>query len=144
VAHRATAADAPMGPKQRRSTALTPTEEAVIARSAAARCCRSTMPLRAAVDAPASPVLDVASLPAAPGERTDAPGAAPPRPGTLWRRHAFDPADDGLDVEHRLTTPAHPWINGRFERMNRTIKDATARWCYDDTHDQLREHLSCS
>jgi transposase InsO family protein len=31
--------------------------------------------------------------------------------------------------------------NGQVERMNRTIKDATVRRYYYDTHDQLRDHL---
>jgi len=30
-----------------------------------------------------------------------------------------------LGIEHRTTTPKHPWTNGQVERMNRTIKDAT-------------------
>ena len=69
-----------------------------------------------------------------------APGAAPPE-RTIWRRHAFDAACERLGVEHRLTKPAHPWTNGQVERMNRTIKDATVRRYYYDTHGQLREHL---
>jgi len=45
-------------------------------------------------------------------------------------------------IEHRLTKPNHPWTNGQVERMNRTLKEATAyRYCYD-THQQLREHLA--
>ena len=35
----------------------------------------------------------------------------------------------------------HPWTNGQVERMNRTLKDATVRRYYYDTHDQLRGHL---
>jgi hypothetical protein len=31
--------------------------------------------------------------------------------------------------------------NGQVERMNRTLKDATVRRYYYDTHDQLRGHL---
>ena len=45
------------------------------------------------------------------------------------------------DIEHRLTKPRHPWTNGQVERMNRTIKDATVRRYYYDSHDQLRQHL---
>lgn len=59
----------------------------------------------------------------------------------LWRVHAFDRACEELRIEHRLTTPYHPWTNGQVERMNRTIKDATVRRYYYDTHDQLRAHL---
>lgn len=32
--------------------------------------------------------------------------------------------------------------NGQVERMNRTLKDATVRRYYYDTHDQLRRHLA--
>jgi len=37
----------------------------------------------------------------------------------------FDRACDEHGIEHRLTKPHHPWANGRAERMNRTVKDAT-------------------
>ncbi len=69
------------------------------------------------------------------------PDTAPPPERTVRRRHAFDWACERLGVEHRLTRPAHPWTNGQVERMNRTIKDATVRRYYHDTHDQLRAHL---
>ncbi|MGO4139619.1 integrase core domain-containing protein, partial [Rhizobium brockwellii] len=46
------------------------------------------------------------------------------------------------DIEHRTTTPKHPWTNGQVERMNRTIKDANVRRFYYESHDQLREHLA--
>ncbi len=45
------------------------------------------------------------------------------------------------DIDHRLTKPNHPWTNGQVERMNRTIKEATVRRYYYDTHDQLKLHL---
>ena len=45
------------------------------------------------------------------------------------------------DIDHRLTKPRHPWTNGQVERMNRTLKDATVKRYYYDTHDQLRRHL---
>ena len=47
-----------------------------------------------------------------------------------------------LDIEHRLTKPSHPWTNGQVERMNRTIKDATVKRFYYESHDQLRQHLA--
>ena len=36
----------------------------------------------------------------------------------------------------------HPWTNGQVERMNRTLKEATVRRYYYDSHQQLREHLA--
>lgn len=56
--------------------------------------------------------------------------------------HAFEGACADLDVEHRLTKPRHPWTNGQVERMNRTIKEATVKRYYYETHDQLRQHLT--
>ena len=56
--------------------------------------------------------------------------------------HAFELACAELDVEHRLTKPRHPWTNGQVERMNRTIKDATVKRFYYESHDQLRQHLA--
>ena len=32
--------------------------------------------------------------------------------------------------------------NGQVERMNRTIKDATVKRFYDESHDHLRHHLA--
>ena len=56
--------------------------------------------------------------------------------------HAFDFACAQLRIEHRLTKFKHPWTNGQVERMNRTIKDATVRRFYYDTHESLRAHLA--
>jgi len=44
-------------------------------------------------------------------------------------------------IEHRLTEPNHPWTNGRVERLNRTIKDATVKRFHCDSHAQLRTLL---
>ncbi|GAA4502430.1 hypothetical protein GCM10023172_25820 [Hymenobacter ginsengisoli] len=44
--------------------------------------------------------------------------------------HSFDRICREYGVEHRehrLTKPAHPWINGQVERMNCTIKKATVQ-----------------
>ena len=60
----------------------------------------------------------------------------------LFRFHAFEGACADLDIEHRLTKPRHPWTNGQVERMNRTIKDATVKRFYYESHDQLRQHLA--
>jgi len=44
--------------------------------------------------------------------------------------------------DHRLTKPNPPWTNGQVERMNRTIKEATGRRFFYQTHRQLKMHLS--
>jgi transposase InsO family protein len=59
----------------------------------------------------------------------------------LFRAHAFEYACARTDVDRRLTKRKHPWTNGQVERMNRTIKEATVKRFYDETHDQLRSHL---
>ena len=58
-----------------------------------------------------------------------------------FRAHAFEYACATNDVDHRLTKPKHPWTNGQVERMNRTIKDATVKRYFYETHEQLRTHL---
>ena len=40
--------------------------------------------------------------------------------------HIFERICDENGIEHRLTKVNHPWTNGQVERMNRTIKEATA------------------
>ena len=55
--------------------------------------------------------------------------------------HIFDRVCNENKIEHRLTKISHPWTNGQVERMNRTIKEATVRRYYYDTHAQLKEHL---
>lgn len=62
--------------------------------------------------------------------------------GELFRAHAFELACATNDIDHRLTKPNHPWTNGQVERMNRTLKEATVRRYYYDSHDQLRAHLA--
>jgi transposase InsO family protein len=59
----------------------------------------------------------------------------------LFHAHAFEYACALNDVDHRLTKPKHPWANGQVERMNRTIKDATVKRYFYETHDELRAHL---
>jgi len=59
-----------------------------------------------------------------------------------YRVHRFDQICRENNIEHRLTKPNHPWTNGQVERMNRTIKDATVKRYYYDSHDQLRSHLT--
>jgi transposase InsO family protein len=62
-------------------------------------------------------------------------------PTARWRTHMFDLLCRAHGIEHRLTKPNHPWTNGQFERMNRTLKEATVRRYYYDSHDQLRQHV---
>ncbi len=65
-------------------------------------------------------------------------------PSTLeswFGAHAFEYACAQNDIDHRLTKPKNPWTNGQVERMNRTIKDATVKRYFYETHDQLRTHL---
>jgi transposase InsO family protein len=61
--------------------------------------------------------------------------------GERFRAHAFEYACARNDIDHRTTKPRHPWTNGQVERMNRTIKEATVKRFYYETHDQLREYL---
>jgi transposase InsO family protein len=60
----------------------------------------------------------------------------------IFRAHAFELACAQNGIDHRLTKPKHPWTNGQVERMNRTIKDATVKRFYYETHEQLRKHLA--
>ncbi|MCB8884144.1 IS481 family transposase, partial [Acidisoma cellulosilytica] len=63
-------------------------------------------------------------------------------PGTsTYSIHSFDRVCNAHDIEHRLTKVKHPWTNGQVERMNRTIKEATVKRFYYQSHDQLRRHL---
>ena len=56
-----------------------------------------------------------------------------------FRAHAFEYACAQLDIDHRLT---NPWTNGQAERTNWTLKDATVKRYFYETHDQLRTHLT--
>jgi transposase InsO family protein len=58
------------------------------------------------------------------------------------RPHPFEEICQAHGIEHRLTKPNHPWTNGQVERMNRTLKEATVKRYYYETHDQLRGHLA--
>jgi transposase InsO family protein len=53
----------------------------------------------------------------------------------------FDRLCNAHHIEHRLTQICHPWTNGQVERMNRTIKEATVKRYYYQSHDQLKAHL---
>lgn len=58
--------------------------------------------------------------------------------GERFWAHAFEYACATNDIEHRTTKAKHPWTNGQVERINRTIKDATVKRFYYESHDQLR------
>ena len=62
-------------------------------------------------------------------------------PTARVRTHMFDMACQDNGIEHRLTKPNHPWTNGQVERMNRTLKEATVKRYYYESHEQLRAHL---
>ena len=55
--------------------------------------------------------------------------------------HIFDRICHDNMIEHRLTKVNHPWTNGQVERMNRTLKEATVKRYYYNTHEQLKQHL---
>jgi transposase InsO family protein len=55
--------------------------------------------------------------------------------------HIFDRVRRAHGIDHRLTKTNHPWTNGQVERMNRTLKEATVKKYYDETHDHLKGHL---
>jgi len=57
-----------------------------------------------------------------------------------WR-HIFDRVCHEHHIAHRLTKVNHPWTNGQVERMNRTLKEATVKRYYYETHAQLKSHL---
>lgn len=73
------------------------------------------------------------------------PFCHPPRyrngPTAQWITHMFDMCCEEHGIEHRLTKPKHPWTNGQVERMNRTIKEATVKKYYYQSHDELKKHL---
>jgi transposase InsO family protein len=58
-----------------------------------------------------------------------------------YRDIPFDRVCLGQNIDHRLTKVKHPWTNGQVERMNRTLKDATVKKYYYQTHEQLKEHM---
>jgi hypothetical protein len=62
-------------------------------------------------------------------------------PTTLWRGHLFDRVCAEHGIEHRLTKPNHPWMNGQVERMHRTLKQATVHRYHYGSHAQLKQRL---
>ena len=55
--------------------------------------------------------------------------------------HIFTQACVALEIEHRTTKPRHPHTNGQVERQNRSIKEATVKKYYYETHSMLERHL---
>ena len=55
--------------------------------------------------------------------------------------HIFDRVCQEYGIDHRLTKTNHPWTHGQVERMNRTLKEATVKKYYYETHDHLKAHL---
>ena len=55
--------------------------------------------------------------------------------------HIFERVCHDNGIDHRLTKTNHPWTNGQVERMNRTLKAATVKKYYYETHNHLKEHL---
>ena len=55
--------------------------------------------------------------------------------------HIFDRVCHEHSIEHRLTKVSHTWINGQVERMTRTLKEATVKKYYYQTHQHLKQHL---
>ena len=71
--------------------------------------------------------------------------ADPPkcRGGPTARRmgHIFGRVRRGHGIEHRLTKPYHPWTDGRAERMNRTVEEATIEASHHPDLDALKAHV---
>jgi len=44
-------------------------------------------------------------------------------------------------IEHRPTRVCHPWTDGRVERIDRTIKEATVKRYHYQSRDQPKSHL---
>jgi transposase InsO family protein len=45
-------------------------------------------------------------------------------------------------IDHRLSKLNHPWTNGRVERMNRTINEATVKRFHYESCQQVRMNLA--
>ena len=57
------------------------------------------------------------------------------------REHIFDRVCHEHSIEHRLTKVSHSWTNGQVEHMNRTLKEATVKKYYYQTHQHLKQPL---
>ncbi len=59
-----------------------------------------------------------------------------------WIGRIFGRRCQGNGIEHHLTKPYHPWINGQAERMVRTIKGATTKSLHCASIQELRRHVA--
>ncbi len=64
-----------------------------------------------------------------------------PEMTALFGGHLFDRVCREHGIAHKLTTPYQPSTNGPAERMNRTIKDATAKTYNYPCRDALKAHV---
>lgn len=53
----------------------------------------------------------------------------------------FDRVCLARGIDHRMTKIKHPWTNGQVERMNQTLKEATVKKYYYQTHEHLKTHI---
>jgi transposase InsO family protein len=59
----------------------------------------------------------------------------------IFGGHIFDRVCREHGITHKLTRPYHPWTDGRAERMNRTIEEATIKAFHYPDLDALRAHV---
>jgi transposase InsO family protein len=59
----------------------------------------------------------------------------------MFGGHMFDRVCKQHGIDHRLTTPYHPWTNGQAVRMNRTVEDATIKTFHYPSLDALKAHV---
>lgn len=62
--------------------------------------------------------------------------------GALALGHLFDYICSTNKIDHRRTKVRHPWTNGQVERINRSIKEATVKSYYYNSHQEVERHLN--
>ena len=133
-----------MGPRKRRSTVLTPAEEAMIV----AFRQRTLLPLDDVMGCLRDRIPNLTRSSLHRWVLTDNGVAFADLPKNRTRRdnlyvglHIFGRTCKGHGITHKLTKPYHPWTNGQVERMNRSLKEATVRRYHYANHDELRAHI---